>query len=143
MTYAAIPGGVMTTTQLYHALRQTELVTEEWKDLQTPWDTHGNATFFVGEPPKDFEGHYRNYYMSLGMSIMNWTSNKRDKKVKENKQNIRNIFPQGQVSSWIASRNATKGDERLLSAQAIEEAIRTGEKHHIPVTPAPSNTTSN
>jgi hypothetical protein len=29
MTYAAVPGGVMTTTQLYHALRQTELVTEE------------------------------------------------------------------------------------------------------------------
>jgi hypothetical protein len=76
------------------------------------------------------------------MSITNWASNKRDK-VKENKQNIRNMYPQGRVSSWIASRNATNGDERLLSAQAIEKAIRTGEKHHTPTTPVPSNTTSN
>ena len=36
--YAATPGAVMCVTQLYHALRQTELLSEEWKDLQTLWD---------------------------------------------------------------------------------------------------------
>jgi hypothetical protein len=140
MTYAANPGGIMTTTQLYHALRQNELVKEEWKDLQTLWDTQGNATYFIGEPPKDFEGHYRNYCMSLGMSLTNWVSNKRDTKTKENKNNGRVMRWQGPVSSWIASRIATNGDQRLLSAEGIEEKIDTVTKDG---TPVPSNTTPN
>jgi hypothetical protein len=48
--YAADLCSITATTQLYHVLRQTRLVKEEWKDLQILWDRHGNAAYFIGDP---------------------------------------------------------------------------------------------
>ncbi|KAI4713823.1 hypothetical protein J4E89_001271 [Alternaria sp. Ai002NY15] len=128
--YAATPGAVMCVTQLYHALRQTELLSEEWKDLQTLWDMQGNSAYFIGEPPKDFEGHWKNYLMAIGASATNWASSKRNTKVKETKANARLLKFKGPVSAWMASRIATNGDERLITAEAIEDAIKDGASHH-------------
>ena len=130
IAYAAIPDAVMYTTQLYHALNEENLLSDRWEDLDRLRGMHGNSTFFVGEPPKDFEGHWRNYCMSLGMSLANWASGKRNKNIKETKAARRQTKFKGPVSSWIASRIATKGDERLISTQAIEDAIEEGERTH-------------
>ncbi|CAN9087734.1 unnamed protein product [Alternaria alternata] len=36
----------------------------------------------------------------------------------------------GPVSSWMASRIATEGDQRAMTAETIENAIEEGERHH-------------
>ncbi|KAL1799343.1 hypothetical protein ACET3X_003380 [Alternaria dauci] len=128
--YAATPGAVMCATQLYHALREPQLLLEEWKDLQTLWDMQGNSTYFVGEPPKDFEGHWKNYLICIGASATNWASGKRNTKVKETKANVRQMKFKGPVSSWMASRTATDGDQRPITAEAIENAIEEAARHH-------------
>jgi hypothetical protein len=128
--YAATPGAVMCTTQLYYAFRQKQLLSEEWKDLQALWDMQGNSTYFIGEPPEDFEGLWKNYLMSIGASATNWASGKRNSKVKETRANARQMKFKGPISSWMSSRIATKGDERLITAEAIENTIEEGERHH-------------
>ena len=46
MAYAAVPGAVVCTTQLYHALHQEKLLSHEWVDLQTLWDMQENSCTF-------------------------------------------------------------------------------------------------
>lgn len=75
----------MCTTELYHALKEEHLLSDRWEDLDRLRDMHGNSIFFVDKPSKDFEGHWKNYCMSLGMSLTNWASGKRDKNIKEKK----------------------------------------------------------
>ncbi|EFQ90850.1 hypothetical protein P3342_004295 [Pyrenophora teres f. teres] len=133
MTYAAVPGAVMYTTQLYHALRQENLLSREWGDLQLLWNMQGNSTYFVGEPPKDFEGHWKNYLMSTGASLSNWAFAKRNTKVKVTNATRRKMFLKGPASLWIASRIQTNGDGRLLTVQTISDAITADEQvrsHH-------------
>ena len=120
----------MCSTQLYHALRQSDLLSTEWRDLQTLWDMQGNSSFFIGEPLNDFGRHWKNYLMAIGASATNWASSKRNTKVKETRANARLLKFKGPVSAWMASRIATNGDERLITAEAIEDAIEEGASHH-------------
>ncbi|CAN9139046.1 unnamed protein product [Alternaria alternata] len=83
-----------------------------------------------GAPPKDFEGHWKNYLLSIGASATNWASGKRNTKIKETKANVRQMKFKGPVSSWMASRIATEGDQRAMTAETIENAIEEGERHH-------------
>ncbi|KAI1563299.1 hypothetical protein PtrEW13061_012058, partial [Pyrenophora tritici-repentis] len=122
MTYAAVPGAVM-----------WNLLFREWDDLQLLWNMQGNSTYFMSEPPKDFEGHWKNYLMSIGASLSNWASAKRNTKVKVTNATRRSIFPKGPASLWIASRIQTNGDGRLLTVEAINDAITADEQtrsHH-------------
>ncbi|KAF2821788.1 hypothetical protein CC86DRAFT_358812 [Ophiobolus disseminans] len=103
VTHAAIPAGVMYTTQLYHALRTENLHAQEWPDLQTVWNMQGNAAYFVGDPPTTLEAYFRNYSLTMGTSVTNWAPNKRSKAVKTNKANERLMTLKGPTFRWIAS----------------------------------------
>ena len=73
--YAGPSAAIMSTVQLYHALHQEKLLTEDdpkWGDLETFREIQGDSTFFVGEPPTDLEGYHRNYCLSIGLSLANW-----------------------------------------------------------------------
>ena len=67
--YTAVPGTVMCTTQLYHALQQESCLNFAWEDLETLREMHGNSTFFIGEPPSTFEGYFNNFCLTIGSSI--------------------------------------------------------------------------
>lgn len=134
--YAATPGAVMYTTQLYHALRTEKLLDSDWTDLQTLWTMQGNATYFVGsDPPTNREGYFRNYCMTLGTSITNWAPNKRGKNIKTSKATIRQMNFKGPTSQWITSRiRPDTPDERLISGEDIEDVFQQGamqRAHHI------------
>ncbi|CZR37340.1 uncharacterized protein FPRO_02400 [Fusarium proliferatum ET1] len=66
-------GGLMTTTQLYQALRQESRIPEgqAWEDLEGLWGYQGNPCFFIGNPPTDLEGYYKNYCLCLVTSLTN------------------------------------------------------------------------
>ncbi|KAF5561061.1 hypothetical protein FPHYL_6356 [Fusarium phyllophilum] len=83
---AAYSGGLMCTTQLYHALRQEGRVPkgQAWEDLEEFWGYQGNPCFFVGDPPKDREGYFRNYCLCIGTSVTNWAPNRRSVMPTEN-----------------------------------------------------------
>lgn len=129
MAYIAVPGGVMCTTQLYHALRNEQLLDQEWTDLQTLWDMQGNLTYFVGDPPINKDGYLRNYCMSLGTSITNWAPNNRTKKINTSQAGVRQMMFMGTTSTRMALRSRTNGDERPITGEDIQGFIAEGEVH--------------
>ncbi|KAF2649112.1 hypothetical protein K491DRAFT_721960 [Lophiostoma macrostomum CBS 122681] len=116
---AAVPGAVLYTTQLYHALRQENMLSVQWKDLETLRKMQGSSTFSVGDPPTTIEGYFKNWCISMGVSATNWAPNKRSKNVKMNKDNMRNMKYKGWTSFDFARRIEAYGDRRLLSKDAI------------------------
>ena len=128
VAYAAVPGTVLCTTQLYHALRQEKCLNYAWKDLETLRRMQGNSTFFIGEPPSSFEGYYNNFSLTIGSSITNWAPNKRDKKLKISKENKPLMKFLGMTSTLVASRIGPFSDRRPVSVDLVEDWIRRGSK---------------
>lgn len=139
--YAAVPGGVMYTTQLYHALRQEGLLGEQrWEDLETLWKMQGDSTYFFGEPPTTFEGYWKNYCLAMGFSATSFAANRRGKGVKTNKGNLREMKFKGITSRLILPRIATDGDHRLLTPDTVEEWISQGAEGRSHHSSSPSTT---
>ncbi|KAL9569152.1 hypothetical protein ACKAV7_006738 [Fusarium commune] len=93
---------------LYQALRQESRIPEgqAWEDLEEFWRYQSNPCFFVGNPSKDLEGYYKNYYLCLGTSLTNWAPNRRSAKPTEHKGNAPNM----KFDGWIL----TEGRRRAM-----------------------------
>ncbi|KAL8643499.1 MAG: hypothetical protein Q9226_008330, partial [Calogaya cf. arnoldii] len=126
--YAAVPGTVLCTTQLYHALQQENCLNHAWTDLGSLRKMQGNSTFFIGEPPSSPEGYFNNYCLTIGSSITNWAPNKRDNKVKVSKDNKPLMKFLGLTSTMFANRISPHGDRRPLSVDVVEAWIQKGSK---------------
>ncbi|KAF4962542.1 hypothetical protein FSARC_9320 [Fusarium sarcochroum] len=128
--YAAPSGGLMCTTQLYHALRQEKRLTDEpkWEDLESFWGFQGNPCFFVGDPPVDREGYYRNYCLCLGLSASNWAPNRRNAKPVAHKANARNMKFDGWVSLSTNQRLASANERAPWSIETVEELLTEGRR---------------
>lgn len=114
-----MPGAVMYTTQLYHALRQEKLLDLEWKGLETLQKMQGNSAYFIGEPPTSYEAYFKNYCLCMGVSTTNWAPNKRSTQVKASKNIMREMKFKAVTSTLVANRIATYGDKRALSAEVV------------------------
>ncbi|KPM42245.1 hypothetical protein AK830_g4351 [Neonectria ditissima] len=130
-TYAATPGGVMCTTQLYHALRQEKLLPDHlaWEDLDTFWKMQGDSAVFVGDPPTNREDYFKNYCLCIGVSVSNWAPTKRKGKVNVNTANRRNMKFKGWVSLVVNRRLAPTGERPPLSSDLIEGILIEGRRH--------------
>ncbi|KAH7109943.1 hypothetical protein EDB81DRAFT_832677 [Dactylonectria macrodidyma] len=131
VTYAATPGGVMCTTQLYHALRQEKLLSDQfaWEDLETFWKMQGDSAVFVGDPPTNREDYFKNYCLCIGVSASNLAPTKRKGKVNVNTANRRNMKFKGWVSLVINRRLAPTGERPPLSSDLIEGILIEGRRH--------------
>lgn len=127
--YAARPGALMVAVQLYHALRQEELLPKgmDWADLDVFWHMQGNSTFFVGDPPTTREGYFKNYCLSIGSSISNWAPTKRSKKVAVNQDNRRNMRFKGWTSLTMSERLHPHGDRSPFDTEMIEKILKLGD----------------
>ncbi|KAF5573337.1 hypothetical protein FPCIR_13998 [Fusarium pseudocircinatum] len=129
----------MCTTQLYHALRQEGHVPkgQAWEDLEEFWEYQGNPCFFVGDPPKDREGYFRNYCLCIGTSVTNWAPNRRSVMPTENKKNARNMKYDGWTSMMLHKRICVEGprepwtiaDVEGLLTEGREEETLDGKRH--------------
>ncbi|KAH7111944.1 hypothetical protein B0J13DRAFT_659526 [Dactylonectria estremocensis] len=128
--FAAPPGGLMSAVQLYHALRQEKLLPDKlvWDDLDTFWTMQGNATFFVGDPPTNREGYFRNYCLSIGVSTSNGAPTRRKGKVNANTANKRNMRFRGWVSSVVNRRFAPTGERPALSPDLVAGILTEGRR---------------
>lgn len=126
--YAAIPGAVMCITQLYHALRQEKLLPAEmaWEDLDVFWKMQGNPTFFVGDPPTDREGYYKNHLLTIGVSASDWAKGMPKGKLYVNFANRRYMKFKGWVSSKTNQRLAPTGPRPPLSSECIGMILEDG-----------------
>ncbi|KAF4470290.1 Ank-repeat mbp1 [Fusarium albosuccineum] len=132
--YAATTGAIMNTVQLYQALRQENLIPEDavWEDLDSFWQMQGNSTFFVGDPPKNREGYFRNYCLSIGVSATHFVPGKRkNKKPNVNLDNRRSMKFMGWVSLNTDIRLRPSGDRPALSTEFIEKILEEGRLHEI------------
>ncbi|KAI4171809.1 MAG: hypothetical protein LQ346_008700 [Caloplaca aetnensis] len=128
VVYAAVPGTVLCTTQLYHALQQEQCLDHAWKDLDTLRKLQGNSTFFIGEPPSSFEGYFNNFCLTIGSSITNWAHNKRDQKLKVSKDN-KPLMKFGAVTSTlVANRIVPLSGRQIVSVDVVEDWIQQGSK---------------
>ena len=128
VAYAAVPGTVLCTTQLYHALRQENCLNSAWQDLETLRKMQGNSTFFIGEPPSAFEGYFNNFCLTIGSSITNWAPNKRDNKLKVSKDNKPLMKFLGLTSALFGNRIARSDDRPPVSVDVVEDWIEKGSK---------------
>ncbi|KAM0242051.1 hypothetical protein ACHAP5_007449 [Fusarium lateritium] len=130
ITTAAYSGGLMVTAQLYHALQQEgRLADLKWEDLEALWKFQGNATFFVGKPPEDREGYFRNFGLSIGLSAANWGTNRRSPQPGEYKRNQRNMKIDGWVSLSLNNRIATGNPREPWTAAMVEELLIEGRRN--------------
>jgi hypothetical protein len=133
--YSAPSGGLMCTTQLYHALRHEKLLPDRvvWEDLENCWKMQGNPAFFVGDPPMTREGYFRNYCLSIGVSASNWAPAKRKGKCKVNVNtaNRRNMKFNGWVSLMVDRRLVSTGERPALSADLVEGILVEGRRHEV------------
>ncbi|KAF4483427.1 hypothetical protein FAGAP_11816 [Fusarium agapanthi] len=125
---AAYSGGLMCTTQLYHALRQEGYVPKDqaWEDLEEFWGYQGNPCFFVGDPPKDREGYFRNYTLCLGTSVTNWAPNRRNIMPTENKKNARNMKFDAWTSMTLHQRLRVKDPREPWTTADVEGLLTQG-----------------
>lgn len=127
-TYAAGPGALVGVTQLYHAIRQEQLLAEDlrWDDLETLWDMQGNSAFFVGDPPSNREAYFKNYCLSIGTSASNWASNKRGGKLKIHSDNRRTLKFMGYLTLATSSLLEHPGKRPPSSSAAVRELLSEG-----------------
>jgi hypothetical protein len=129
LEYAAVPGAVMVTTQLYHALHQERLLRLHWKELETLRNMQGNACYFVGDPPEGPIGYWKNFCLTLGMSVTSFASNRRGKKIVTNKAGVREMKFKGVTGRRFVPRMVTDGrDRRLLDVETVLRWIAEGEE---------------
>ncbi|KAF5704324.1 hypothetical protein FMUND_12604 [Fusarium mundagurra] len=127
---AAPSGGLMTTTQLYQALRQEGRIPQgqAWEDLEEFWGYQGNPCFFIGNPPTDLEGYYKNYCLCLGTSLTNWAPNRRSSKPTEHKANAPNMKFDGWVSLSLDNRIRVDNAREPWTIATVEELLTEGRK---------------
>ncbi|KAF4954858.1 hypothetical protein FGADI_4960 [Fusarium gaditjirri] len=127
---AAPSGCLMATTQLYQALRQEGRIPkgEAWEDLEEFWGYQGNPCFFIGNPPKDLEGYYKNYSLCLGTSLTNWAPNRRSAKPTEHKGNAPNMKFDGWVSLSLDNRIRVDVDREPWTTATVGELLTEGRK---------------
>ena len=124
---AAYSGGLMCTTQLYHALRnENRLSDKRWEDLETLWRFQGDPCFFVGGPPQDREGYYRNFGLCIGVSATNWAPNRRDTRPVVYKKNAPNMKRDGWVSLHVFKRHLIGKKREPWTAAYVAELLADG-----------------
>jgi hypothetical protein len=124
---AAHSGGLMCTTQLYHALRnENRLSDKRWEDLETLWKFQGDPCFFVGGPPKDREGYYRNFSLCVGVSATNWAPNRRDTRPVVYKKNAPNMKRDGWVSLHVFKRHLVDNKREPWTVAYVAELLADG-----------------
>ncbi|KAL8815125.1 MAG: hypothetical protein Q9223_005709 [Gallowayella weberi] len=142
VAYAAVPGTILYTMQLYHALRQENCLHVDWKDLETLRKMQGNSTFFIGEPPSSFEGYHNNFCLTLGVSITNWAPNKRDQKLKVTKENKPLMKYLAMTSTLFAQRTHPSDDRMPVSASQVENWIQRSNKNQADIKDDKTKTTT-
>ncbi|KAH6976511.1 hypothetical protein BKA56DRAFT_589718 [Ilyonectria sp. MPI-CAGE-AT-0026] len=138
--YAATPGAVLHSVQLYTAVQQQQqqqqdsVPVQEWPDIGSILTIQGPRAFFIGlNPPTSSQAHFKNYSMSRGISPANWlaaTKRRKSKKGKTpvltSKAGIRHLKFSAPASMWCALRmekNIMAGSAKAASTAGVVEEI--------------------
>ena len=68
VTFANAWSSILTTAQIYNAVRQERLLAVPWKDMEMMISLQSEETFFVGEHPKSPEEYVRRFALNMGYS---------------------------------------------------------------------------
>ncbi|KAH7000764.1 hypothetical protein EDB80DRAFT_724433 [Ilyonectria destructans] len=138
--YAATPGAVLHSVQLYTAVQQQQqqqqdsVPVQEWPDIDSILAIQGPQAFFIGlKPPTSLQAHFKNYSMSRGISPANWlavTKRRKGKKGKTpvltSKAGIRQLEFSAPASMWCALRmekNIVADPAKAASTAGVVEEI--------------------
>ena len=69
---------ILTTAQIYNAVRQEKLLSLPWKDMEMLISLQSEETFFVGEHPKSPEEYVKRFALNMGYSATNFAKDHRE-----------------------------------------------------------------
>ncbi|KAL6918992.1 hypothetical protein FSST1_003018 [Fusarium sambucinum] len=143
VVYAAKPGALLHTVQLYTAVRQHQqehsVPVVEWPDLDRVIDMQGHQAFFVGgEPTTSPEAHFKNYCMSRSVSPTNWLTAAKRRKGKggkvdmaKSRAGVRELKLKSPLSRYTGSRSEKHGRvesaRRSCNTALIHEILETSD----------------
>lgn len=70
-------GSIMYTSHLYNATRQEKLLSKPWRDMELLIALQSAEKIFVGNAPKDSNGYFKRFLLSMGYSATALASNRR------------------------------------------------------------------
>lgn len=130
--YANAWGSIIYTYQLYHALQQEKLLDvpqgEHWDDLDLLYSSQGRQSFFVGDPPTDGEGYFKNFSLCMGYSAANWAGNRRKQsKASASKAGPRGMRLLGPVSMLFKESFGGDGPRGTLTVDDVQQILAKSE----------------
>ena len=77
ISFANAWGSIMYTSHLYNAARQERLLSKPWRDMELLIALQSTEKLFVGGAPKDLDGYFKRFTLSMGYSASAFASNRR------------------------------------------------------------------
>lgn len=78
VTLANAWSSILTTAQIYNAVRQEKLLSLPWKDMEMLISLQSEETFFVGEHPKSPEEYVKRFALNMGYSATMFAKDHRE-----------------------------------------------------------------
>lgn len=133
-------GSVLYMAHLYNAVKQGKFLHDNrWADMDYLQYMHGIGDFFIGAPPKDADGYFKHFSLSMGISASEFAGNR--KKTKSYKPAVSKQGPRGlteyeMVSDIFKDRFCIAGSRRVDIKPADIELVlqRCGEGYFEEIT---------
>lgn len=93
----------MSAAHIYNAVRQEELLSQTWKDMEVVLALHGVDSFVAGDRPTGLFDSLKNLALCMGSSVTNLGPNRRNKNAISSRD-VRNTKPVCVTSRVFARR---------------------------------------
>lgn len=124
---------VMTSAQIYNAVRQQGLISSVWEDMELVLSLVGPTLFFVGDPPKTIRDCETRYCLSLGYSAQNFAANRRTDQFTRTSTGVRGSVVDADLapaSFLLAERYRSMAGNSNMNISDIEKLLlKTAKKH--------------
>ncbi len=134
VAFADAWGSVLYSGHLYHAIRLEGLIGPEdrWSDMDLAFKMQTTTGFFVGQPPIDGEGCFKNFCLCMGCSVANWAPHRRDaghRSPLASKAGPRCLREQGNVSMLFRDQLYSDNTRAGMTADDVRTILKASEWH--------------
>jgi hypothetical protein len=106
---------------------------KHWDDMDALRQLQGNAIFFIGDPPTNPEGHFKNFSICLGTSFSNFAPNKRKSK---NPAVQAATKPNMKLNGWLSQNlrnrlvpSAGQGERAPITRDLVQDLLADARRH--------------
>lgn len=124
VTFANAWGSIINTAQIYNAVRQEELLSRPWKDMEMIISLQSEETFFVGERPKGLEEYVRRLELNMGYSATIFAKDRRKNTPIASKKGPRGLSELCPTARLCTGRYCENKSTVAWTKEAVESIFR-------------------